>query len=93
MLLLDPERAAYRAFDLERSLARAWQPKVWLEYTRLIFSGRKWRGILGDSAQLGGDFIVDANGAIQFAHRSRDPIDRPSAAQLLKDLASLGHTI
>jgi hypothetical protein len=92
-LLLDPDRAAYRAYDLERSLVRAWQPKVWVEYARLMLSGKKWRGIQGDSAQLGGDFIVDANGILRFAHRSHDPTDRPAAAQLLKELETLGHTI
>ena len=88
-LLLDPDRAAYRAYDLEHSLARAWQPKVWVKYARLMLSGKKWRGIQGDSAQLGGDFVVDPNGVIRFAHRSHDPTDRPSAAQLLKALETL----
>lgn len=92
-LLLDPDRAAYRAYDLERSLARAWQPKVWLEYARLMMSGKKWRGIQGDSTQLGGDFIADADGILRFAHRSHDPTDRPSVAQLLKEIKTLNPTI
>lgn len=71
-LLLDPSRVAYAVYGLEYSLARSWSPKVWLEYARLMLSGRKWRGIQGDSGQLGGDFIVDSNGVIRFAHRSLD---------------------
>lgn len=82
-LLLDPERKAYLAYGLEYSLARSWSPKVWLAYARLMLSGRKWRGIQGDSGQLGGDFIVDANGVIRFVYRSSDPTDRPSISQLL----------
>ena len=92
-LLLDPDRAAYRAYDLERSFVRAWQPKVWLEYARLMLSGKKWRGIQGDSAQLGGDFIIDANGILRFAHRSHDPTDRPSAKRLLQEIKTFEHTI
>ena len=82
-LLLDPERVAYRAYGLEYSLLRSWGLNVWIRYTQLIFRGRKWRGIQGDSGQLGGDFIVDSNGVIRFAHRSLDPTDRPSISQLL----------
>lgn len=88
-LLLDPERAAYRAYALERSMLRAWQPKVWFEYARLMLGGKAWRGIQGDSAQLGGDFIVDPQGIIRFAHRSHDPTDRPSAVSLLTLLQEL----
>ena len=85
-LLLDPSRAAYTAYGLEYSLARSWSPKVWLAYARLMLSGRKWRGIQGDSGQLGGDFIVDSNGVIRFAYRSDDPTDRPTISQLLTAL-------
>ena len=88
-LLLDPERKAYRAYGLEHSLARSWSPKVWLAYARLMLSGRKWRGIQGDSGQLGGDFIVDSNGVIRFAYRSDDPTDRPSMSQLLATLEGI----
>ena len=58
-----------------------------------MLSGKKWRGIQGDSAQLGGDFIVDADGNIRFAHRSHDPTDRLTAVQLLEEIKSLSHTI
>ena len=85
-LLLDPSRAAYSAYGLEYSLARSWSPRVWLEYARLMISGRKWRGIQGDSGQLGGDFIVDSSGVVRFAYRSDDPTDRPSISQLLAAL-------
>ncbi len=87
-LLLDPERAAYRAYGLEHSLARSWGMRVWLRYAQLLLAGRQWRGIQGDSAQLGGDFIVDANGLIRLAHPSRDPTDRPPTSQLLALLSN-----
>jgi len=76
-ILLDPERVAYQAYGLDRSLIRSWGPKVWYKYAQLLLSGRNWRGIQGDSTQLGGDFIVDRDGIIQLAYRSHDPTDRP----------------
>ena len=85
-LLLDSERVAYRAYRLERSFLRSWGPKTIWRYVRLLAAGRKWRGIQGDSAQLGGDFIVDTNGVIRLAYRSHDPTDRPSVAHLMKIL-------
>jgi hypothetical protein len=84
--LLDPERKAYQEYGIDYSLGRSWSPKVWLEYARLMAKGRKWRGILGDSGQLGGDFIVDRNGVLQLTYPSRDPTDRPTIKYLLEIL-------
>ena len=88
-LWLDPERAAYRAYGLEHSLLRSWGPGVWLRYAQLLIAGRRWRGIQGDSGQLGGDFVVDRNGIIRLAYRSHDPTDRPPVSQLLNALRRL----
>ena len=89
-LLLDPERVAYRAYGLKYSLLRSWGVKVWWRYAQLMLTGRPWRGTLrgGDSGQLGGDFIVDANGIVRLAHPSRDPTNRPSISQLRLALAA-----
>ena len=86
---LDPGRKAYQAFGLERSLTSSWGPKVWFTYARLLLSGRRWRGIQGDSAQLGGDFIVDRDGIIRLAYRSHEPTDRPSNTELVSLLQRL----
>lgn len=88
-MLLDPSRAAYRAYRLERSLWRSWGGRTFWRYARLMLSGRRWRGIQGDSGQLGGDFIVDMQGVIRLAHPSRTPIDRPAVGQLLAALELL----
>ena len=81
-LLLDSERVVYQAYGLERSFLHSWGPKT-------LTAGRKWRGIQGDSAQLGGDFIVDTNGVIRLAYRSHDPTDRPSTDRLMDLLEQL----
>jgi peroxiredoxin len=82
----DPSRAAYRAFGLERtSWARMLRPGVVFGYLRLIFRG--WRPRLPSGAedvlQLGGDFVLDAEGRLRYAHRSADPMDRPGVDVLL----------
>ena len=86
ILLLDPERKAYRAYGLEYSLLRSWAPNVWLRYAQLILRGRKWRGIQDDSGQLGGDVVVDSSGYIRLIHRSHDPTNRPDIDALLTAL-------
>ena len=84
--LFDHEKKAYQVYGLERSLLRSWSPKIWLEYAKLLSQGRKWRGIQGDSCQLGGDFIIDRSGIIRMAYRSYDPADRPAVDQILEVL-------
>jgi peroxiredoxin len=88
-LLLDPERRVYHAYGLERSLLRSWNLRTLWTYVKLLAAGRKWRGIQGDSAQLGGNFIIDSQGKIRLAYRSYDPTDRPSVKDLLAILQSV----
>jgi hypothetical protein len=90
-LLFDPGRAGYRAFSLDRSFLRSWNWRTVQHYAQLLLRGRKWRGIQGDSTQLGGDVILDRRGFVRFLHRSRDPGDRPRVPMILgvlRDLAS-----
>jgi peroxiredoxin len=89
-LLLDPERAVYRAYGVEHSLVRSWNPRTLRRYAQLMRQGWHWRGIKGDSAQLGGDFVIGKDGRLLLAHPSHDPTDRPSAESLLEVLRSAG---
>jgi len=84
--LIDRDKKAYQAYGLESSLIRSWRPKIWFAYTKLLAQGWKWRGIQGDSAQLGGDFIVDQQGIIRMAYRSHDPSDRPKIDDIFQVL-------
>jgi len=81
--LLDPDRKIYQAYGLERSIFRSWNLRTIWTYIKLLSSGKKWRGIQGDSSQLGGDFLIDRDGIIRLAFRSHDPTDRPSVNNLL----------
>ena len=85
-LLLDPERAAYRAYGLEVSLLRSWGWQTISYYAHSLWNGRQWRGIRGDSGQLGGDFIVDSREFVGLACPSRNPTDRPPVEELLSAL-------
>jgi len=87
--LLDRERKVYEAYGLEKSLLRSWNPRTIWRYVQLLASGRRWRGIQGDSTQLGADFIVDADGVVRLAYYSHDPTDRPEADGLLAILSGL----
>lgn len=82
-ILLDPERRAYRAFGLERSHVRVFDPKTLARYARHLLTGRIPPRKQGDPFQLGGDFVVDASGTIRYAHPSRTPSDRPGAEEIL----------
>jgi len=88
-VLLDTDRVICQAYGLGRSFLRSWGPKTIRRYVRLLAAGRKWRGIQGDSTQLGGDFIVDANGVIQLAYRSHDPTDRSAVDTVMRLLGGL----
>ena len=88
-LLLDRKRTAYQAYGLERSLLRSWGWQTISYYARALLNGKEWRGIRGDSGQLGGDFIVDAQGTVRLAYPSRNPTDRPSIEDLLSFLQKL----
>ena len=42
-----------------------------------------------DIFQSGGDFLFDRNGNVLYAHRSKDPADRPTITALLKQIDRL----
>ena len=90
-VLLDPERAVYQAYQLDRSRLRSWSPRTLWVYAKLLAAGRKWipNQDESDTSQLGGDFIVDAHGILRLVHRSHDPADRPAVNELLAVLKRL----
>jgi peroxiredoxin len=88
-LVGDPERAAYRAFGLERtSWAALLRPGVILRYLGHLIRGVRPQPIQQgeDVLQLGGDFILDGEGRLVYAYRSAEPTDRPAVEVLLQAL-------
>ncbi len=82
-LLIDLERWVYRAYRVERSLYGSWHPRNLWFYVRRFFRGQRIPRIRADPLQLGGDFIIDEQGALTLAYYSRDATDRPQVDQLL----------
>ncbi len=90
-VLSDEERRAYRAYGLGRGpWWRIWTLESVRTYRRLMRSGARLQAPKEDTLQLGGDFIVDAEGRIAYAHPSRNPSDRPPVDELVAAVASLG---
>jgi peroxiredoxin len=90
-VVLDRERAIYRAYQLERSFLRSRNLRTRFYYFKAWLAGKKSLDIHDgeDTSQLGGDFIVDSKGILRLAYPSHDPTDRPSADSLLKSLQQL----
>ena len=86
VILADPKRIAYQAFGLKRlSLMRVFSLSTLRLYVRLLREGKKFQNYgKADYYQAGGDFLVDREGNILFAHRSQDPADRPDLGNLLE---------
>lgn len=83
-LLADPERTLYRRFGLERApLWRIYNPGTLRLYGQLLARGRRLRRPVDDTRQLGGDFVIDANGRLAAAFRPLSPDDRPSIDDLV----------
>jgi peroxiredoxin len=90
-ILADPERVAYRKFALKRlSWFHVFSPATLSLYWKLLREGMKRENYGKDDIyQSGGDFLLDRDGNILFAHRSQNPSDRPSASRLLQVIDEL----
>lgn len=83
----DPDRAAYRAFGLlEHGHHSYGSPLFWWLHIVALFGGRLRLKPRGTLAQLGGDVILARDGSVAHRHASREPVDRPSADELLAEL-------
>ena len=86
-MLVDRDRAVYRAWGLRRaSVAGVWlDPRVWWRYASLLAGGERLRRFGTDTLQLGGDFIVGPEGMITWA-RPQQRDDRPPVGTLVRAL-------
>jgi len=85
-MLADPKRTAYQAFALKPlSWFQVFSPATVKLYWRLRREGKKREDYGRDDIyQGGGDFLLDRAGNLLFAHRSKEPADRPAAEILLQ---------
>lgn len=85
-LLVDHDRATYRALGLTR--ANAWNvygPPVWIEGIQSIFRHSN-KIPKQDPFQLGGLAVVDKNAEVRFLHRARASSDNPDLDAVLATL-------
>lgn len=87
-LLLDQDKKSYKAWGLGRTglTGAMLSPELNWRYLKLLLKGERFLGFAPDMFQLGGDFVIDKEGKIVFAHRMRNNGDRPDIEQLLKAL-------
>lgn len=84
-IVADPEREGYRAFALRRTTFLAFlRPRTVWRYIRSMLKGYKpVKPEDDDLLQLGGDFLLDAEGRVKWARPSQDATDRPTVAEML----------
>jgi hypothetical protein len=84
-VLVDRSRDSYARWGLDRA---AWST-IWLDrnvyktYWRLLRAGGRLRGGGTDVLQLGGDFVLDADGRVVYS-RPQERDDRPPVGELLR---------
>ncbi len=89
-VLADPERVAYHAFGLARlPWYRVFTLKASIMYLGFFLRGRMPGRAGQDVMQQGGDFIVDGEGIVRFAHAGRSSDDRPAVDDLIRCIQSL----
>lgn len=87
-VLVDSELASYRAYGLERGSAlRVWGWRAAKRYAEILWKHRGLGSLAPpteDTLQLGGDFIVDADGKLLYGFWGEGPDDRPSVTELIE---------
>ncbi len=87
--LADPGQEAYRAYQCPRgSVLAVIGPVMWWSAIKSLF--RHGAGLVrADPMQLPGSFVIDRDGMLRFAHRSRHSADWASPDQILSTLRNL----
>ncbi|MEA2466949.1 MAG: hypothetical protein QOJ57_1075 [Thermoleophilaceae bacterium] len=86
-VLIDREREAYRRWGLGRASRLALLRFDWMRgYARMLLRGETLARPGSDVLQLGGDFVIGADGTVAFAHAQQGFDDRPPAGLLVRKL-------
>ena len=94
-IIVDRDRAAYRAFGLGRgTVRRVWGVRALRRYVDIVRSEglRALRGLrrpTEDTLQLGGDFVIDPDGVLRYGFWGEGPDDRPTIDQLIAAVAEI----
>jgi hypothetical protein len=83
-IVVDGERELYRAYGMLHGRVRdLYGPASVLVYLKLMSRGRRLRLPTGDTAQLGGDVLIDPRGIVRLHHVGSGPADRPAIEAVL----------
>lgn len=87
-LLLDRSKRCYARWGMGRTnvFGAMLSPSLNWRYLRLLLRGERFLGVAPDMLQLGGDFVVDPEGRIAFAHTMRNAGDRAHVSELIQAL-------
>ena len=84
-ILVDDRRELYRAYGLQRA---KWfhlvGPRMLIAYAKEVFRGTFPRRSVADTAQQGGDVLIDRDGLVRFHHVGAGSGYRPTVAQILE---------
>lgn len=86
----NPSRALYKDLGLRRSIDLVWNAASLSYYGGKLAKNeplpQAYADVKDDPHQMGGDFILDEEGRLLFAYRSKTPSDRPSVDLIIKAL-------
>lgn len=92
-MLLDSQRKVYTAFGLHRSVSKVWGVEEMVYYAESMAKNiplpNPSQYVNDDPQQMGGDFIIDKDGVVQYMYCSKKSIDRPSVQDILDNLKKL----
>ncbi len=88
-LLIDSKKRVYAEWGLGRTglMGAMLSPGLNWRYLKLLLQGERFLGVAPDMFQLGGDFVIDAEGKVVFAHRMRNSGDRAEVTDLIAALS------
>jgi peroxiredoxin len=91
-VLFDADREAYRGWGLGREggFNVVYSATVYWRYLKLLLRGEPFLGMAPDMTQLGGDFVLDRQHHIGFAHRMSHGLDRAEVPVLMDALRRVG---
>lgn len=89
-LLLDQDLHFYRRLGLRRSVTKVWSIPSMVDYAESkVAKVPPSPAYSGDDMHvIGGDFVVDASGKLCYCYPSKTAADRPTTADLLKEIES-----
>jgi hypothetical protein len=91
--LSDPSRASYRAFGLKRGgVNEVMGPAPALAGLRAAAKGHFVGRPVNDVYQLGGLFLIDADGRIRYARYPRHAGDNPPPGEIRRVISLAGHS-